>query len=57
MSLAEEIERELGVQPELVKGGSGVLDVLADGVLVFSKDREGRYPAPGEIVRAISAAR
>ena len=45
MGLAEEIKRELGVEPKLVKGGNGILDVLADGKLVFSKHRDGRFPA------------
>lgn len=56
MSLAQEIERELQVQPELVKGDNGVLDVLADGELVFSKHRDGRFPAPGELAKAIRRA-
>jgi len=57
VSLAEELRRELGVEPELVKGDNGVLDVFADGRLVFSKHRDGRFPAPGEIAQAIRAAR
>ena len=57
MSLAEEIRRALGVAPELVKGDNGVLDVLVDGVLVFSKHRDARFPAPGEIAHAVRAAR
>lgn len=57
MSLADEIKQALGVEPELVKGDNGVLDVTADGVLVFSKHRDGRFPAPGEIAEAIRAAR
>jgi predicted Rdx family selenoprotein len=57
VSLAQEIRRELGVEAELVKGDNGVLDVVADGALVFSKDRDGRFPAPGEIAKAIRAAR
>jgi predicted Rdx family selenoprotein len=56
VSLGEELERELGVKPQLVKGDNGVLDVLVDGRLVFSKDRDGRYPAPGELARAIRRA-
>ena len=57
MGLAEELKRELGVEPKLVKGSNGVLDVLADGKLVFSKHRDGRFPAPGELAKAIRAAR
>ena len=57
MSLVEEIRRELGVEPKLVKGGNGILDVLADGKLVFSKHRDGRFPAPGELAGMIRAKR
>lgn len=57
MSLAKEIRQALDVEPELVKGDSGVLDVIADGTVVFSKHRDGRFPAPGEIAGMIGAAR
>jgi hypothetical protein len=30
--------------------------VLADGELVFSKEREGRFPAEAEIVRLLQPA-
>jgi len=43
----------LGVDPELAKGGGGVFDVACDGRLVFSKHRDGRYPEPEEIIRAL----
>ena len=57
MGLAQEVERELQVQPELVKGDDGVLEVLVDGELVFSKHRDGRFPAPGELARIIRETR
>jgi len=34
-----------------------VFDVACDGQLVFSKHRDGRYPEPAEIIRALAAAR
>jgi len=37
----------------LIKGADGVFDVSADGVLVFSRDRAGRFPTAGEIVKAL----
>lgn len=40
----------------LQHGGGGVFDVLADGKVVFSKHREGRFPDEDEILRALSAA-
>lgn len=51
--MAAEIERELGVPVTLVRGARGVFDVVVDGRLVFSKDRAGRFPDPGEVVRLI----
>jgi selT/selW/selH-like putative selenoprotein len=41
------------VQSELVKGSGGVFDVAADGVLIFSKHRESRFPGAAEIVQAL----
>jgi predicted Rdx family selenoprotein len=41
------------VQPELVKGSASVFDVVADGALIFSKHREGRFPGAAEIVRVL----
>jgi predicted Rdx family selenoprotein len=38
-------------------GGLGVLDVLVDGRVVFSKKAEGRLPATAEIVDRVRAAR
>jgi hypothetical protein len=38
----------------MTPGGKGQYDVLADGDLVFSKHREGRFPEDGEILRVLS---
>jgi selT/selW/selH-like putative selenoprotein len=43
------------VEAELAKGAGGVFDVACDGKLVFSKHRDGRYPDPDEITRALGA--
>jgi predicted Rdx family selenoprotein len=37
-----------------VPGEKSQFDVFADGRLVFSKQREGRWPDPDEIIRALS---
>ena len=34
---------------ELVAGSGGVFDVAADGLLIFSKKKLGRFPEDGEI--------
>jgi selT/selW/selH-like putative selenoprotein len=36
-------------EAEIEAGGNGQFDVLADGELVFSKQREGRFPEHSEI--------
>jgi predicted Rdx family selenoprotein len=39
----------------LAKGANGVFDVAADGKLLFSKHRDGRYPETEEIIGALRA--
>ena len=40
----------MGIDAELIAGSGGIFDVAADGRVVFSKHRMGRFPAPGEVV-------
>lgn len=47
--MAAELRVGLGIDATLVKGSGGVFDVVADGVVVFSKHRVGRFPDPGEV--------
>jgi selenoprotein W-related protein len=51
--LAAELEKELGTEARLIKGKDGVFEVEADGRLVFSKRKLGRFPEPGEVVNLI----
>ncbi len=37
----------------IAPGGNAQFDVLRDGDLVFSKQREGRFPETDEILRAL----
>jgi hypothetical protein len=53
--LADEIRRATGVAPRIKLGGFGVLDVLVDGRVVFSKKAEGRLLPAGEIVARVKA--
>jgi len=39
---------------EAVPGEKSQFDVVADGKLIFSKQREGRFPEHDEIIRALS---
>lgn len=45
-----EITNKLGVAATAIPGGKGQFDVLADGRMVFSKQAEGRFPEPDEIL-------
>ena len=38
-----------------MEGTNGVFDVVADGELVFSKHREGRFPETDEILDSLRA--
>lgn len=49
------MQREFGVEAELIRGTNGVFDVEVDGALVFSKHDVGRFPDDGEVERAIRA--
>jgi len=51
--LAAEISAKLGVTPELLRGDNGVFDVVADGNLIYSKHREGRFPEPAAILQIL----
>ena len=39
---------------EALPGAKSQFDVVADGKLVFSKEREGRWPDPDEIKQALA---
>jgi hypothetical protein len=53
VSLASELERA-GHQARAVEGARSQFDVVADGELLFSKQRELRFPEPEEIVAALT---
>lgn len=41
----------------LVKGSGGIFDLACDGELVFSKDRDGAFPLPAQVVAALKSRR
>lgn len=43
------------VEVETKTGSGGIFDVEADGQLLFSKDKEHRFPANKEIVEKLEA--
>lgn len=42
--------KERGFEAAAVEGAKSQYDVLADGRLLFSKEREGRFPEDDEIL-------
>jgi len=44
---------EAGHDAVALEGAKSQYDVIADGTLVFSKQREGRFPEHDEILRAL----
>jgi len=53
--LAETLQKELEIEPELIKGAGGVFIVMADGAPIFSKKEVGRFPEHDEILEALKA--
>jgi hypothetical protein len=45
---------EQGHDATVVEGAKSQYDVVADGTLVFSKQREGRFPEEDEVVAALA---
>jgi selenoprotein W-related protein len=43
----------LGAESRLIRSSGGVFEVEADGRLVFSKKKLGRFPDDGEIVALV----
>jgi predicted Rdx family selenoprotein len=41
-------------EAEAVSGEKSQFDVVADGKLIFSKQKEGRFPEHDEVIRALS---
>jgi predicted Rdx family selenoprotein len=44
-----------GVDAAVVEGAKSQFDVLRDGELLFSKQREGRFPEEDEVVDLVRA--
>jgi hypothetical protein len=49
VSLASELERG-GHEAQALEGERSQFDVVADGDVIFSKQREHRFPEPDEIL-------
>jgi hypothetical protein len=44
-----------GIPASISEGANSQFDVVSDGELVFSKQREGRFPEEDEILAALRA--
>ncbi|MGZ5090489.1 MAG: SelT/SelW/SelH family protein [Burkholderiales bacterium] len=51
--LAAEISEQMGIQAELIQGSGGIFDVTADGAVIYSKHRTGRFPENAEVLQAL----
>lgn len=51
--MAAAIESKLGVKPSLLRGDGGAFEVRADGALVFSKKKTGRFPSEAEVLASL----
>ena len=46
-----------GIDATIVEGAKSQFDVLSDGGLVFSKQREGRFPEEDEVLELLLSSR
>ena len=47
----------MAITAELIEGDKGIFDVEADGELIYSKYRTGRFPRQGELAKALRELR
>ena len=48
--MAAAILKVTGLDTELVPGSNGIYDVTADGEMIFSRKKAGRFPTEQEII-------
>ena len=46
-----------GIAASIVEGAKSQYDVISDGELVFSKQREGRFPEENEVLELLASSR
>ena len=51
--LAAQLQKTFNAENSLIKAGGGDFDVYVNGSLIFSKNKEGRFPNEGEVERLI----
>lgn len=53
--MAEAIEEEFDVKPEMIEGRGGVFTVIANGTEVWNKHDVGRFPEHNEVLDKITS--
>ena len=53
--MADAIQKEFNVKPELIEGSGGIFDVKLNGKLIYSKKETGRFPEHHEVLDKIAA--
>jgi selT/selW/selH-like putative selenoprotein len=53
--LAAEIKKQVGIEPQIVRGSGGIFVVTVDGEKIFSKHDAGRFPTESEIVATLKS--
>lgn len=51
--MAAALADEFRIDAKLIKGDSGIFDVVVDGERIYSKGETGRFPRNEEIVTAL----
>jgi predicted Rdx family selenoprotein len=49
-----EIKSAVGVSADLIPGSAGIFEVKKDGVVIFSKNKLGRFLKEGEIAELLT---
>ena len=47
--LKESIQRQFGIESELIESGGGVFEVKFNNSIIFSKKESGRFPNENEV--------
>ena len=55
VSLAERIKSALGIEVQLIKGSRGIVDVMVDGELLYSKYQTGCFPEEQQLVNLLQS--
>lgn len=53
-SLSFAIKKEVDIEPVLISSTtSGAFEITVDGITIFSKTAEGRFPEPAEVIEKL----